>query len=631
MYTSFFGFKEKPFQLVPNPAFLYLSRGHEEAMAHLEYAIANGDGFAAITGEVGTGKTTLCRAFLDRLEATAEAFAKASDETSAKATIEAAYIFNPRLNATQLLQAVNDEFGLPAASESNKELIDTLNRFLLARKQAGGQVLLLIDEAQNLSPEVLEQLRLLSNLETSTNKLIQIILVGQPELDQLLASRQLRQLAQRITLRCRLVPLSRNETGDYIRHRLRLVSQGPGAVFTAGAIRAVHACSRGIPRLINIVCDRALLTAFTLERYKITAPLVRRAIRELGPTVAPHHRPRRAPLRLLGPAALVALLFLLFQPSPTRHDDPEPNRMVPVEEAAGPLSFSVPPSPPLGEPIAELIDETIVGTVAEPVAEVIAEPMAEPLAEIASPTEETAVAVPAVPVAPLEPQALASRLQTLDRLTSRRTAIRQVLAMWGVDPEESIDPEAVPDDAAFFRLTAGRHAMLIYRADGDLARLARLNLPAILILRPPGEPEPRYVVLNAREEEKISLLDGGGSFPVHEEELAAFWPGEAYIPWKDFRILSGTIPYRTSEDAVLALKLLLNDLGYPGLPPGPDYDEATRRTIVAIQARHGITEDGIVGSATKIALYNEDQRLAVPHLGHPAGRADRHRETGGLE
>jgi len=208
MYNAFFGFRERPFQLVPNPAYLFLSKCHEEALAHLIYAISHGDGFVEITGEVGTGKTTLCRVFLEHLD----------DST------EAAYIINPKLNAVQLLKVINDEFDIDSGPDTIKELIDGLNGFLLQKRKEGKTVLLLIDEAQNLNQEVLEQLRLLSNLETNTKKLLQIILVGQPELDDTLHSHQLRQLGQRITLSCHLRPLSFKETREYIRHRIHIAS-----------------------------------------------------------------------------------------------------------------------------------------------------------------------------------------------------------------------------------------------------------------------------------------------------------------------------------------------------------------------------------------------------------------------
>jgi general secretion pathway protein A len=265
MYKKFFGFKEKPFKLVPNPEYLFLSKSHEEALGHLTYAILHGDGFVEITGEVGTGKTTLCRVFLEGLDK----------------SIEAAYIFNPKLDAMQLLKAINDEFGIDSKPDNTKDLIDMLNGFLIEKKAAGQKVLVLIDEAQNLSLEVLEQLRLLSNLETTQEKLLQIILVGQPELGDMLSSHQLRQLGQRITINCQLAPLTFQESMDYIRHRISLASHRAGPPFDNSSYRAIYEYSQGIPRLINIACDRILLNAFSRNSFKITGSITKEAIKEL--------------------------------------------------------------------------------------------------------------------------------------------------------------------------------------------------------------------------------------------------------------------------------------------------------------------------------------------------------------
>ena len=265
MYNKFFGFREGPFQLVPNPAYLFLSRSHEETMANLNYAIYQGEGFVEITGEVGTGKTTLCRAFLEKIE----------NET------EAAYIFNPKLDSMQLLKTINDEFGISSNKNTIKDLIDTLNIFLMKKKASGKNVVLIIDEAQNLSNEVLEQLRLLSNLETNQSKLLQIIMVGQPELKDMLDSHELRQLGQRINVSSHLLPLTAKETIEYIQHRIHIASRKPGTKFTRLAFYFIYKFSRGIPRLINIVCDRSLLTAYSLDQHNITAGIVRSSIREL--------------------------------------------------------------------------------------------------------------------------------------------------------------------------------------------------------------------------------------------------------------------------------------------------------------------------------------------------------------
>ena len=265
MYSTFFGLKERPFQLVPNPAYLYLSRSHQEALAHLRYAIQHGDGFVEIIGEVGTGKTTLCRVFLESLHA----------------RVKAAYIFNPKLDAVQLLKAINDEFVISSAADTTKELIDQLNQYLIDKKAAGDKVVIVIDEAQNLSKDVLEQLRLLSNLETTRSKLLQIILVGQPELRKILNSHALRQLNQRITLRCSLAPLTLAESQQYIFHRIHIAASNPLISFTPNALKKIWRYSRGIPRRINIVCDRALLTAFTSDRHKIDGQIAGSAIKEL--------------------------------------------------------------------------------------------------------------------------------------------------------------------------------------------------------------------------------------------------------------------------------------------------------------------------------------------------------------
>src|SRR3990172_9288967 len=269
MYEAFYGFREKPFNLTPDPKFLYLSGKHHEAFAHLEFGLRQRGGFIVVTGEVGTGKTTLCRYFLERL-----------DESTLSA-----FILYPALGTTELLRSVNRDLGIAYDShhkKSDKELIDELHDFLLRAREQGKNTVLVIDEAQNLSRDVLEQVRLISNLETATEKLIQIVLIGQPELNDMLVQRDLRQLAQRITTRYHLNPLSRSEMTQYIRHRLA-VAGGIGRVdFTSGALLRIHGFSGGIPRLINLVCDRALLAGYVLEKSEIDRSVVRRAVKELG-------------------------------------------------------------------------------------------------------------------------------------------------------------------------------------------------------------------------------------------------------------------------------------------------------------------------------------------------------------
>ncbi len=268
MYERFFGLADTPFRLTPDPRYLFLSPKHAEALAHLKLGLRESSGFVCITGDVGTGKTTLLRAFLAGL----------GPETAT------AYIFNPPLSALELLKTINGELGLFAATRSRKKLVDALNRHLLAQREAGRRSIVIIDEAQALSIDVLEQLRLLSNLETTTEKLLRIVLAGQPQLRALLLHRELVQLNQRITLRWHMGPLSRRETVAYVLHRLRVAAGGdpPPRIFTRPALRLVHRISRGVPRVVNMVAHRAMVVAFAAERRVVNAACVRQAYREIG-------------------------------------------------------------------------------------------------------------------------------------------------------------------------------------------------------------------------------------------------------------------------------------------------------------------------------------------------------------
>jgi general secretion pathway protein A len=292
MYESFYGLDEKPFNLTPDPKYLYLSARHTEAFAHLEFGRRERGGFVLVTGEVGTGKTTLARYFLRGLEDAATAV-----------------VLYPAVTAAELLRSILDDLHVKPPGESLKDLVDALHRFLLDSRARDRNVVLIIDEAQDLSPEVLEQIRLISNLETDTEKLIQIILMGQSELKEMLERRELRQLAQRITARYHLAPLGRAETGEYVRHRLR-VAGGEGKVaWSDAALGAVHRESGGVPRLINLICDRALLAGYVRGSRSIDASLVRLAARELRGETGPPRRRAAAAAALLAGAGAAGLLL----------------------------------------------------------------------------------------------------------------------------------------------------------------------------------------------------------------------------------------------------------------------------------------------------------------------------------
>src|SRR5450631_1610391 len=287
MYMRFFGLKQQPFSLAPDPRYLYMSKRHREALAHLLYGVGGGGGFVLLSGEIGAGKTTVCRCFLEQVPR----------------RCNVAYIFNPKLTARELLKSVCDEFHIPythlgLGAPTVKDYVDPLNDFLLKTHAVGQNNLLVIDEAQMLSADVLEQLRLLTNLETNERKLLQIILIGQPELRDMLARPELEQLAQRVIARFHLDALSETETEQYIAHRLAVAGRTTASPFDRKALRRIHQLSRGVPRRINLLCDRALLGAYASDHASVDRSIVDKAASEVfgtaADTAAPAPRYRRA-------------------------------------------------------------------------------------------------------------------------------------------------------------------------------------------------------------------------------------------------------------------------------------------------------------------------------------------------
>jgi general secretion pathway protein A len=579
MYKKHFGFRERPFQLVPNPAYLFLSKSHEEALAHLNYATSQGDGFVEITGEVGTGKTTLCRAFIESLDS----------------TTEVAYIFNPMLTSVELLAAVHDEFGIPCQpGRSTKALIDSLNQFLIEKKAEGKRVLLIIDEAQNLTRDVLEQVRLLSNLETSTDKLLQIILAGQPELGEMLDSFELRQLSQRITLSAHLTPLSYGDTVRYVYHRLHIASHGAKVRFSRLAFRRIFRYSGGVPRLIHIVCDRALLVAYVMNRQHVTGSIVREAIRELAGRGQWKRGVRKSGERV--PATVAALASLAVLAGVAFH--------------VGTFSFK-----PADFSIKKLFSRLWPGEVEKSFAE--KSETAEPATYPVPPAPVTAGELKTGADVATEPE---SQMPAPMPYVARHVAFINALSRWGGAAEISPVIQAARNDPGFFRAAAEQNGFEMYRLEGDLSLLFALNLPAILTFYEPGAGSLRYLTLVRREGEKMTFVGAGegDGIMLDTGEVAACWAGVAYIPWKNFLSCRGTIPQGTTESSVLALKRLLKNAGYDGMGPGPVYDEGTWSAVKAIQEKYGLPVDGIVGSLTKILLYNQQGIFHIPFLSKTA-------------
>lgn len=583
MYNQFFGFQERPFKLVPNPAYLYLSKSHQEALAHLRYAVTDGEGFVEITGDVGTGKTLLCRTFLEGLGS----------------EVDSAYIFNPRMDGLDLLKAINDEFGVPSDFDSKKDMVDALNAFLMRKKAESRRVILLIDEAQNLNAEVLEQIRLLSNLETTKDKLLQIILVGQPELSEMLDSHELRQLGQRISLSCRLQALNFQETRRYIAHRVAVAAQKPAEVFSAGAIRRIFRFSRGVPRRINIACDRALLTAYGQNRRRVNGRVARAAILELATrgdirreTVAMEKRKVFALSALCG-VLLAVLLYQLGTTGITAYVD-SGNR-------AGEAASAIRPGPaPKASPL--------IGKAPSPPS-----PAALPAASAPSGPE------PAPPAAPAAFSGTLAERMVAGSLLSRTEAFGEILKRWDLSPTRQSGGADIPidiaSDATFFSLAARQHGLTATVLDRDIHLLTALNLPVILTLAHPLDGRKGYGVAVQSSPETLTLvLDvSGRTLEIPYSDILDAWAG-AVVFWRNFYDYKGIIAFNAPEESVAALKLHLRNIGYHEIILNGEFDMETQRAVKDIQARHGIPVDGFAGALTVMVMYNETPFLKIPHL-----------------
>jgi general secretion pathway protein A len=467
---------------------------------------------------------------------------------------------------------------------------------LIDRRREDKHVLLLIDEAQNLNAHVLEQIRLLSNLETASGKLLQIVLVGQPELHETLQSRALRQLRQRITLSCRLQPLSLTETDAYIRHRLQVASSNGRPVFTRAAVRRIFRFSAGIPRLINMACDRALLQAFTLNRHEVGAKSASKAVAELkGSRAVPAGRPFARWFWVgAGAAAVAAAVIAANQPLLQQiRGGPEPGTRAESRTAESrPQVVAAPPRGQAGE-----------GTAPAP------------------PGASTEAAVQTA-------QSLTEWVRTADSVRSRSLAVQDIARRWGSEAADLRLPEHLKDDATFFQIAAGQAGLSVYPVT-DPALLPSLDLPAIVAVGSGPASSRAFVVLSAIENERYVFTVPGEERPVtcDPAELERLWSGPAHVLWKNFFAISGTIPNGSPGESVITLKLLLRDLGYDTVDLSPAYDENARQAVMDVQAGQGLPVDGVVGPMTKIALYNLKQGLPIPKLDAGVAAPDRGPET----
>jgi len=569
MYTDFFGLREKPFALSPDPRYLFLSGSHREALAHLLYGIEEGEGFIAITGEVGTGKTTLCRTLIERL----------GTET------EVAFLFNPIGSGLELLQAIAREFGLDAENATRAELNDRLNRFLLEKKSRGQRVLLIVDEAQDLSAETLEEIRLLSNLETSSSKLIQILLLGQPELARKLDSSELRQLRQRIGVRWNLGSLSPRETRDYVRHRLRVAGVSSRHVFSDGALRLVHRRTQGVPRLINVLCDRSLLAAFAAEKGAVTPSVVRRAAREV-----PDAQPQ-----LLQPVSVLLGLSGGFL-------------------AAGVIAWAV---VDLGESTSPFVAQTAqprLPAVSSPPPLLRAVQPAPPSVEALAMTEGAALASPAEPepgLVGLPVASLGSVLLVRNEDRARLQAVNSALEFYGLVPFRSA-PASLGTSLAQL---SQRGLTVLEMPEANLSTLGNLNHPALLELVA-DDGSVRLATLGRLHPEGVLLYGPMESRPVRVsfEELAKHWNGRAWVIWQSFEPIPSVMVRGERGSGVAWLQTALAELGYYQGEMSGSFDDPTFEGVRAFQVNHAIEADGAVGPRTQMLLYDLLERYPIPRL-----------------
>jgi general secretion pathway protein A len=539
MYLGFFGLNEKPFAITPDPRYLFLSERHAEALAHLVYGINEAGGFIQLTGEVGTGKTTVVRSLLAQIPKHAEV----------------ALILNPRMSAPEFLLTICEELGIgvpDAASSSVKDLVDILSRYLLKAHGAGKRVVLVVDEAQNLAPEVLEQVRLLTNLETETQKLLQIILIGQPELRELLGRVELRQLAQRVTGRYHLDPLSPSETEAYVRHRLR-VAGATSEIFASGALSEVHRLSGGIPRLVNVICDRALLGAYTQDQHAVTSKIVRDAAAEVfGKAQRPAWMPwvaAAACVLLVTAGGLAAWQFL------GRAD-------------ATPVAAAAPPPAAPSSPAATAPART---------------------------TPATAPIPAAVP-------ALNQLLAQFDNETDPDNAYNKLFALWG---QRYVVGRTDPCSQA------ARSGLECLVQRGSLAQLRLFNRPAVLNVSD-AQGRSHQVVLTGLDDERARIDLGGAIREIGIGDLSRNWFGDYVLLWRSGGSESKPLSFGMRAPAVRWLRRSLQQVnGLPLEPAASDrYDAALVSLVEDFQRKNRLVVDGIAGLQTQVVL---DAALGDPN------------------
>ena len=548
MYEAFFSLDDAPFVLTPDPRFLLRSKGHHEILSSLLYGVTSQKGLMALIGDVGTGKTMLCRALLRELPP----------------DVQSALVLNPHLSDIELVGTILDDLGIERRGVTKGELMTTLNQHLLAAGEAGKTVVVVLDEAQQMSAEALEQIRILSTLETATRKLLQIVLVGQPELEDKLRRHELRQLDQRIGIRCYLAPLAKKETARYVEHRLRVAGL-PGALpFSRAALAGVHRWSGGVPRVINLLCDRALMAAFSARAHEVTPALVRTAARNLEGRSGRRRRalaPQWPVLRRLVTAAGLAGLAVLVGVTAVFVFS---GRSIPGAPAGAAALLSAPSErvPPIEPPAPA---PTLPGTAVVP-----------------------AVSASPRPVDPV--RGLLAQLLRLWGVTDDLSAL--TVAAWPSGPEGALDVAAV---AARYHLAA------TFLSDATVGELRAVGLPALIGLEERGSRQP-YLLRRLEGDTATVLSPTGEARRIGLDRLEPAWTRAAWVVWRNVDLLPTDPAGQMTPTIVATVALRLSKLGFlPGATPveaGARLDQGVR----VFQRSAGLPEDGIMGPRTTLAL-----------------------------
>ena len=573
MYADYFGLKQAPFSIAPDPRYLFMSERHREALAHLLYGLGGGGGFVLLTGEIGAGKTTVCRCFLEQIPK----------------RCNVAYIFNPKLTVIELVKSVCDEFRIPypqrePGTATVTDYLDPLNAFLLNTHAVGQNNVLIIDEAQNLSADVLEQLRLMTNLETSERKLLQIVLIGQPELREMLAQPGLQQLAQRVIARFHLDALSEAETAQYIRHRLAVAGLSGPIPFAADTLRRIHRICRGVPRRINLLCDRALLGAYATNKVVVDRQVIAKAAGEVFGDAAGESAPRNSPRRGALWGALVAGLALgaaAYGAAGWWAARPTDRSMMATKASSAAATGRTPVAPASAAvPAAPASTPVVVATTTQ----------------VAAASASSASAVAASAIA-FDPAAAFERMPRREDEAWKALAVRWKATLGDSDP----------------CATAQAQQLACARMTTTLAVIRQLDRPGIVTLHD-ARGRPAYALLTALGADSATLQVGEQTMNAPLGTLAVIWGGEFATLWHAPAAHRNPLGEGHSGPAVDALAAQLAAwFGEPVAEAGRVFDTALKARVSAFQRAQGLKPDGIAGPTTFMQL-NRVSGVDEPHL-----------------